>query len=271
MSADHTVKDKKEVEKKIVKLYDGSITVHFSNKARNRYVIQETEHSPVGVTTILQMLGKEGLALWPMTEALEWLKTHKNDFEGAAKAYTIKSDLGKDVGTEVHGLVETYLKNLESGSKTIVGDVTPEAKKAFKAFTEWFIVAEPIVLATEQIIYSKEYDYAGTYDALLEIEDKVVLCDIKTTNSSRYAPMGIYPEMFLQLGGYALAHHEENPLERVDDAMIIRVGKDGTLNTLRASELGLKLAYLEDTFKNVVQTYKMLTPLKKQLAELGKE
>lgn len=263
--------------KKIVKLYDGTITVHFSNLARNRYMIQETQHSPVGVTTILQTLSKPGLALWPMYEALDWLKKNPDDFKGAEKAYTIKSDKGKDTGTIVHNAVENFLVALQlaqaegkdAGDFFQVDMGVPEATKAYNAFIGWAEQLKPKVLATEQIIYSKQFDYAGTYDCLLEIDGQVVLCDVKTTNISRTAPLGIYPEMFLQLGAYAAAHHEENPEQQIDDVMIIRVGKDGVLNTMRASELGFKLAYLEDTFKQLVQVYRMINPLSKQLTEMG--
>lgn len=258
----------KEAVKKTVKLYEGNITIEFNSLARNRYVVLEDGHSPVGVTTILGQLAKPGLALWPMYEALDWLKTHDKDWDGAAKAYTIKSDKGKDVGTEVHGAIEAFLKvqNTED-----VGDLfvpTNEAGKAYLAFCEWFNETKPKVLATEQIVYSKELDYCGTYDALLDVGGKVVLCDIKTTNASRTAPLGIYSEMFLQLGAYAFAHHEEFPEQKIDDVMVVRVGKDGVLNTLRASELGFKLDYLQDTFKQLVQVYRMVTPLSKQLKDM---
>ena len=257
--------DTMEIEKKIVKLYGGTLTIHFSNKARNRYVIQETEHAPVGVTTILQLLSKEGLMLWPMYEALDWLKKHPKDFTGAEGAYKLKSDKGKDVGSEVHRAIELFMR----GEPEVPSD--PMSIKAYKAFIKWFGETKPRVLATEQIIYSKELDYAGTYDALLEIDGKVILCDVKTTNASRHAPQGIYPEMFLQLGGYSLAHHEENPEQEIDDAMIIRVGKDGVIHTLRASDLGFNLHYLEETFRELVSVYKMITPLTKQIREWGKE
>lgn len=254
-----------EPVKKTVKLYDNSVTMHFSNQARNRYVIEETGGSPVGVTTILSQLSKPGLALWPMYEALDWLKKNPDDFKGAEKAYLIKSDSGKNTGTLVHSWIERYL--------TVGAGVAPtpplEAQKACLAFVNWFEKVNPKVLATEQIIYSKQYDYAGTYDALLEIDGKVVLVDIKTTNISRTAPLGIYPEMFLQLGGYSRAHHEENPEQAIDDAMVVRPGKDGVLNTMRASELGFKLAYLEDTFEQLVQLYKFMTPLTKSLKEIS--
>lgn len=259
----------KEVVKKTVKLYDGTVTIEFNNLARNRYVILEDGHSPVGVTTILQGLNKPGIALWYMSEAIAWLKANPNDFDGAEKAYLIKSGKGKDVGTAVHAWIEEFLKgrNIKDHTHQVI-DMDQQVAEIGLVFQNWFLEHNPKVLATEQIIYSKALDYAGTYDALLEIDGKVVLCDIKTTNSSRIAPLGIYSEMFLQLGGYSLAHHEENPEQVIDDLMIIRVGKDGVLNTLRASELGFTPSFLEDAFKAVVQTYKFITPLSKRLGEM---
>lgn len=267
---------KKPAVKKTVKLYEGEVTVEFNSLARNRYVILEDGHSPVGVTTILQLLSKEGLMTWPMYEAIDYLKSHPGDYENAAKAYIKKSDRGKDTGTEVHTFVEKFLAAFDDKAQqeailVSINGLSPEAAGSARLFVEWLMTTNPKILASEQIVYSKQYDYCGTYDALMEINGKVVICDIKTNNSSKQAPLGIYPEMFLQLGAYALAHHEENPMEQIDDAMIIRVGKDGVLSSLSASALGLKVSYLEDAFKHVVQTYKMFTPLKIQLSEMGEK
>lgn len=244
---------------KTVQLYDGSITIHFNDQARNRYTIEETAKSPVGVTTVLAGLAKPALMLWPMYEGITWLKAHPEDFEGAEKAYLIKSDKGKDTGTVIHAAIEAILTEKQP-------TIPLDAVKAVAAFKTWLHeTTKP--LAVERIVYSKKYDVAGTYDCLLEIDGKVVLCDIKTTNSSRTAPLGIYAEHFLQLGAYSLAHHEENPMETIEDLMIIRVGKDGVLNTLRASELGLKVSDCEGSFLDVLGAYRFMTPLSKALSE----
>lgn len=266
----------KPAVKKTVKLYEGKVTVEFNSLARNRYVILEDGHSPVGVTTILQLLSKEGLMTWPMYEAIDYLKAHPGKYEEAAKAYITKSDKGKSTGTDVHAFIEKFLgayddPKAQEALLVSISGLTPEAAGAVRLFVDWLMATEPKVLASEQIVYSKQYDYAGTYDALLEINGKTVLCDVKTNNSSKQAPLGIYPEMFLQLGAYSLAHHEENPMETIDDLMIIRVGKDGLLSSLSASALGLKVEFLEDTFKHLVQCYKMFTPLKIQLSEMGEK
>ena len=251
---------------KTVSLYNDTITIHFNPDSRNRYTL-ETGGTPVGVTTILGSLAKPGLALWPMYEALDWLKNKPEDYEGAEKAYLIKSDKGKDVGTEVHSAIELYLAGEPYPLGNKLSELSKEAFGAYEAFRGWFNQTKPKVLATEQIIYSKELDYAGTFDALMDIDSQVVLVDIKTTNTSRSAPLGIYPEYLLQLGAYALAHHEEFPEQRIDDLMIVRVGKDGVLNVLRASELGLKVSELENTFKQLVGVYKFLKPLEIKLKE----
>lgn len=295
------------------KLYNDEVTLHFNPKARNRYQLADGT-APVGVTTVLsKVLAKEALMFWPMNMAIGWLKENcssltidgnetvrvVNDsmFEEASKAHTRKSDKGKDVGTEVHDAIEKYLATgevtefpleiLSTGAR-----VKSAAQKAFESFQKWFESVKPKVLATEQIVYSREHGYAGTFDALLEIDGKIVLCDVKTSNASRTSPTGIYPEYFLQLGAYSKAYHEEktrwfgeetyeeepgivvhkkatsfrldNP---VSDLMVINASKQGTLSTLRASELGLSVADCERSWLQVLGLYRFLEPLKKVLKE----
>lgn len=253
---------------KTVKLYNGKVTILFSDQARNRYVVEEDGHSPVGVTTVLSTLSKPALMTWPLYEGIEWLKKNPDDFEGAEKAYLIKSDKGKDTGTLIHSMIENFLlKQMGEIPAPLESNVT-DGKKGYDCFTEWYEAQDIKPLAVESIVYSKANDYAGTYDCLLEIGGKVVLCDVKTTNASRTAPLGIYSEHFLQLGAYSLAHHEETPKEEISDLMIIRVGKDGVLNTLRASDLGLSVEFCQDAFLSVLGAYRFVTPLAKQLKDL---
>ncbi len=244
---------------KTVKLYDNTVTINFSDTARNRYIIEETGKSPVGTTTVLATLAKPALMTWPMFEAIAHLKVNVGDFEGASKAYLKKSDSGKDTGTAIHSLIEAFL--LGEPQKP-----TPDAEPAYRAFVEWHKDKKIRTLATEQIVYSKQHDYCGTFDALLDIGGKVVLVDIKTNNASRTAPLGIYPEHFLQLGAYSLAYTEESQ-QPIDDIQVIRVGKDGVVNTLTASELGLTIEQCEVGFTQVLGAYRFITPLAKTLKD----
>lgn len=248
---------------KKIKLYDGEITMLFDNDSPNRYTIEQTGHVPVGVTSVIgKTIAKDGLLLWPMNMALAHLRKYPDDFDGAASAHTKKSDKGKDVGTQVHQAIELMLS-----TGTIIGSSNKQADKALKAFVKWFNSTAMSAKGTERIIYSRKYDYAGTFDALMEIDGQLVLCDVKTTNASKTAPKGIYPEYFIQLGAYSLAHHEEGG-ERVKDLMVINCNKQGVLSTCRASELGLSVLDCERAWKACLKLYRFLAPLNKQLGEL---
>jgi len=265
-------------------LYNGSITLNFSSSARNRYTIEETRESPVGVTTVLQMLNKPALMTWPLNEALAYIKSkclvapgvyglNDEQLDEASKAYLAKGDKGKDTGTNVHAMIEAFFKK-----GTAIGE-TPEAERAFDGFMTWYEKFHPTPLAVEQVLYSKEHNYAGTMDCLLRFGDEIVVCDVKTNNASRTAPLGVYSEHFLQLGAYNLAYREEKATrlhkglqhnyadEYATDLMIIRVGKDGKVNTLRASQLGLSVRDCEINFLEVLRLYKLLTPLNKRITE----
>lgn len=276
-------------------LYGGDIELIFSPNSRNRYLVNMADGTtvyPPGVTTILsKVLAKEALMMWPLNMATNWLKDNclnqvltELHLEEARRAHVKKSDKGKDVGTEVHEAIEQILNiTARTGQyeKTDIVEVqSPEAEKALKAFRNWLLDTAPRVLAAEEIVYSLQHHYSGTFDALLEIDGKVVLADVKTTNASKDAPLGIYPEYFLQLGAYSLAYTENerctngddmwgeiaNP---IDDIMVINASKTGKLSTLRASELGLSVCNCEDAWMDVLRTYKFLEPLKRQIKEMA--
>ena len=274
---------------KSILLYNGTVTLNFSEKARNRYTIAETGDSPVGVTTVLQkVLAKEALMTWPMWEAIKYLKSIKHtdnewiiteqDFTDSSTAYTKKSDKGKDSGTLIHRAVQLYLEGHKQA-------VLPNVQKSLEAFEKWHKNQNIHTLGTEQLVYSKKYNYAGTFDHLGIDDGVVILDDLKTTNSSRTAPLGIYPEMFVQLGGYSLAYTEANPkAPAIQDLRIIRLPKPQEtvnskgehimsddpidINTIRASELGLSVRDCEEVWLQILGTYRFMVPLAKKLKEL---
>lgn len=238
-----------------------------------RYKVND-DLKPKGVTTILGQTLAKDLISWAVGCAIEYLKGKvpvitEDDLKEAAKAYATKRDSGASTGTEAHAMVENYLK----GRGQDVG-MSQEATNAYNAFVEWFEDATPTVINVEEVIYSPTLEYAGTYDCMLEIDGKVVLCDLKTTNASKKAPMGVYAENFIQLGAYALAHEEQRAYEeanggtelrKIDDLMVISAKKDGKLNIVSASDLDLTVEECGAKFKNVVELSQFLTTTSKQL------
>lgn len=253
-------------------LYNGLLKLVHNPNARGRaprYVVTQNEDmtKPIGVTTLLGQTLSKDLMQWAVNSAMEYL-TDKlpvvtaEDLKEASTEYIRRRDAGGSTGTEAHAMVEDYLKgrNVDSGG-------TLEARNAFTAFVKWFEDATPEVINVEEVIYSVEYAFAGTYDCMLKIDDKVYLCDLKTTNASKKAPNGVYAENFLQLGAYAAAHEEQRAYEeknggtellKIDGLMVISAKKTGKLNIVTNDDLGLEVEQCGDLFKQVCNLHGFL-------------
>lgn len=239
-----------------------------------RYKVNDTD-KPKGVTTILGKVIAKDLMSWAVSccvgELAEKLPViTQEDLDQAALAYTVKRDAGASTGTEAHALVENYLKGVK-GAKS---GASVEAMNAFTAFKRWFEKVKPTVLNVEEVIYSQEYGFAGTYDCMLEVDGKVYLCDLKTTNASRRAPAGVYAENYLQLGAYALAHEEQriyeeanggSKLPKIEGLMVISCKKDGKLDVVTETDLGLTLEDCMGMFKRVINLFTFLNYVTEKL------
>jgi len=183
-----------------------------------------------------------------------------------SRQWTKRADQGKDIGSLVHSMVEHYLKSSIEGTSRPepldFSDVDPKdmkmAQKAFMSFKKWWSgLSNRSVMAVERPIYSRQMKYAGTFDLLVEIDGKTYLLDLKTTNASKKAPLGVYAENFLQLGGYSHALTEEQGT-LIDDVGIIRVGKDGKLHIVTAKDLGFTVEACERAFAFAVRLHDFL-------------
>lgn len=147
----------------------------------------------------------------------------------------------------------------------------------------WFELHDVFVYGTEDTVYSRKMQICGKYDADLGVrctdkcnwcylngnEEKVInilneegadyaftgryITDFKSTNESRDAPKGVYPEYLAQCGIYDLAKTEEHPEITYDGHLILNGSKNkGTFNTHysfereRNRKWGLLLADLKE-------------------------
>ena len=259
------------------RMYSGAINLVHNPNARGRaprYVVTEDDGSitkPKGVTTILGGTLSKDLMPWAVGCAINYLKTKipnvsALDLEIAAVEYERLRDAGASTGSEAHALVEDFLK----GREVHVASASKEAQKAYGAFINWWAEQEDTAIVNvEEVIYSREWQYAGTYDCLLKINGKNYLCDLKTTNASRKAPEGVYAEYFIQLGAYAKAHMEERAHEirekgetsmvPIDGLMVISAKKDGKLHIKTNDDLGLSVDDCGDRFVDVVGINRFLS------------
>lgn len=291
----------------ITKLYNGSVLVDFQDKGHSYKVSVDggkTWEPKKGVTTILKdTIMKPGLMLWPMNECLKYIRENVDitraifpaeweaTLDQAAQAHILKRDKGGNTGTEIHAVIEGFLRHeLDLGFSTSLVNISPEAAKALDAFTDWYNQNNVKPLAVEQVVYSKSLDYAGKFDCLLDIDGKTVLVDIKSTAS------GIWPDNYIQLGAYSLAHHEDtftcrtcgdnlhsssgecmkstykSPMRKdvpgimIDDLLILNVPTTGKITAKYASELGLTVGDCEEAFRNTINLYRFLKPLGDKLS-----
>lgn len=185
------------------------------------------------VTTIIGILDKPALIPWAVgltaervVQNLEGIR-YRAEREGAAEAIDYVSRLrwrtdgllkDSDLGTVAHGLFDEYAI---SGTRPDVvpelhpdhakeGTVLAEADEAalvgmldqFDRFLQEF---QPDYLATEVVVYSKEYGYAGQADGFASIGGVPLILDYKTSRKTWTKGGKLrtpYPEVGLQLAAY---------------------------------------------------------------------
>jgi hypothetical protein len=197
------------------------------------YVHPDSKEKVPGVTSVVGMLPKPflqhwaskvtaelavecigelvGLAIRDKQGAIDWLK-------GAPRRST---SAAADVGTEVH----EYFERLARGDK--LGRVHPEVQPFVNHINEFHDRYQPRYLFIEDAVWSVTHGYAGSFDAIAEIEGEIVIIDAKTTRS------GVHEEVALQLSAYSHADHiidqngDEQPLPAITAGAVLHLRPEG--------------------------------------------
>lgn len=183
-----------------------------------------------GVTQAIGHLDKPGLPYWAAGEQLSqdvetaWrLRTDPvaierlaqcNDrptFEeifrsvaGRVKAFLKAGDKSKELGTEVHALIEQYLRQ-KLGETVPDPDVSDAAHYIYAGFEKWATEVGLVPVAMEQRICSASLLFAGTLDCLAYVGGKLAVLDWKTSKKAVKEP---YDEHVLQNVAYRKAAEE---------------------------------------------------------------
>lgn len=217
----------------------------------------------IGVTSVTGVISKPalpgwaaGLAAYFMRDTVKDIKDLPRLAEEAKRQHIMEANKGKSTGSVGHALVEQLLKN----EKPVI-PTQPEPKKAaesiMQAFEKWKLDFQPEVIAQEEACYSMLHDYAGKFDLLCNIGGRLTLVDFKTNKTSRYAPEGIYADMFCQLGGYIQLIQEQMKVT-IDDAMIVNLPKEGGEYKLKSlTDIQLKPTETVLYFLNALGLYKL--------------
>lgn len=137
------------------------------------------------VTTILKALGNAGLLSWSNYLGFKHI-SYEKELDKYAK-----------FGTLVHSHLE-HIVNPDSKNEIIKPDNQLDEyvlDTILRRFTNYISLFDYKTIYSEYTLISESLGYAGTLDWVLEINNKRILCDFKTSKATRIS-------MMLQLGGY---------------------------------------------------------------------
>lgn len=203
--------------------------------------IYYVEDQPVnGITDALKVINKPFLIPWALKMGGEYIEENlvagqkldelevKRLIEGMKKAYRQKSADAADIGTLGHDWIEKYYRG--ENPKEPVNEQLRNITQAFLRFAEGHKI---VPIHSEKLLYSVQNRFAGRVDMICLFDGRLAILDWKTSNA-------IYPEYFLQMGGYDIAYSEEqlflqpnDKLEELKDVelhIIVQCSKTGEMN-----------------------------------------
>ena len=249
--------------KEIYKLYKGEILLTFDPV---KHIYEVGGKVVEGVTGVTGVINKPALMYWAVNMTIEHLKRVLRAgrmydeiqiikmLEDAKYAHRIKKTTAGDIGTLVHEAIETYIKTGEQKNP-----VNKDARRAFKKFLNWAKTNSVRFIESERKIYSKKLGYAGTMDFYAQIGDKNFVGDSKTSS-------GIWDEYWFQTSAYEQAYKEETG-NRVDGQIIVRVGKDGSIEVKENYEYAKNVK----AFNGALELFRRMQELKSEGMKTKKE
>lgn len=161
--------------------------------------------------------------------------------KGWDEAEALKSEAG-DKGSKVHKAVEMLMAGNEikmedkyfNNSSEEQEDLGVDEYKAACSFKNWYDKEKPEFILSESTVFSNEYKFAGTVDAVVKIGDITWIIDFKT---SQY----IWPSMEIQISAYKQALKEMGRNVSKVKLAILQLG-------YKKNKAGYKFTEIEDQF-----------------------
>ena len=203
--------------------HDGETVELQFDKALHAYRVQG---KPVpSATKVLGIINKPALIPWALKMGSEWLE--KNVFvdeeESATGMFTYTSRMGLnqmvkgikaayrgtsgnalEIGNDTHKWIELALEQFMAEDGKFGDDNLPEkpegeeTNNSINAFENWVADNDVSFISSEEKIYSRVDNYAGTLDCAAVVNGSLCIVDWKTSKA-------IYPEYHLQNAAYAKA------------------------------------------------------------------
>jgi ATP-dependent exoDNAse (exonuclease V) beta subunit len=146
------------------------------------------------------------LGYYPKGKHFEnWLKQ-----VGFASDYIVKK--AAEEGTQVHELCEAYLNGEELNFLDDKGrpQHNPDVWQMFLRFVEFWETIKPTLIETEVHLFSDKLKVAGTCDLIVEINGKLWLLDLKTSNhlqTTYELQTAVYGQCYEECFGRKIDHY----------------------------------------------------------------
>ena len=213
---------------------DGSVVILNFNPKKHYYNV-EGNYVP-SVTTILNSIAKPALIPWAVKMGAEWYQENHDKglaveevMKGIKGAHRKRSTDALEVGKMVHDWCEKAI-NWKLGRGEIPDMPEHEAaENSINAFRGWVKENDVEWITSEEKVYSKEHNYAGTIDAVAKVNGEFSVIDFKTSAA-------VYNAYHLQCAAYGQCVREVYGKE-IDSSYILRFDKKtGAFESVRSNE-----------------------------------
>jgi hypothetical protein len=213
---------------------------------RTKYILKDGTKA-TGVTTILESIGwgKNAIAGWSNKLGREGL-----DYNTELRRYG-------DIGSCAHSYMESALTRKFVTGKVWPDDIETAAKPAVALFDQWRRGKNISLVANEIALVSERFRCGGTPDAVVRFNrGPLVLIDYKTSSAIRetyIAQVAAYIDMIAEVHG-----------KTIEEALILRFGKDGTADELLVR--GDMLDHGRELFQLALQIHRLQSAFRKHVA-----
>lgn len=258
----------KKKEKKEQYLYNGQ--VHLIRDTRHIYTANG-EWRP-SVTGITSSSNKDNLIPWAARMAVEHMAERLQPgvaldeveldemLQEALTAHERKRDRAATIGSAVHDWIDAYIKLKIKGEEIdLKYPINQMARKSVISFLKWEKENTVIWQASEQMVLSREYGFAGTLDNKCVLNGNPGIGDFKTGS-------GIWEQSFYQLAAYWYAEMEESGIDYPASFVLHIPADGGIVHPYYMTKDIFEIAW--KGFMGLYETYKASKIVKKTLKEM---
>ena len=202
-----------------IQYWDGDDIDLEYDDAKHTYMVGDRKVP--SVTRVVDAVFPKYLVDWAATAGADWWKENygeDNDmYNGILNAHKQISHRAQTIGLEVHKWIELYIKGKIIDVETTV-NYPERVKVPMQNFHKWVDAHDIEWESCEEKVYSRNWEYAGTVDAVAKINGKRCVIDFKTSAK-------IYKEYYLQVAAYVSAIGEMRG-ELPELGVIVRLDKE---------------------------------------------